>query len=67
MICVQSEQTIIDPERDRTNLDIFWLKNDGLTDLGNLSDLDILVNEIIENIEAGLEGFQALMETLNED
>ncbi|HPK40303.1 MAG TPA: class I SAM-dependent DNA methyltransferase [Candidatus Cloacimonadota bacterium] len=52
-------------ERDKTSLDIFWLKDDSLTDLDNLPDPDILANEIIENIEAGLESFQALMETLN--
>ncbi|MCD1147833.1 N-6 DNA methylase [Peptoniphilus sp. KCTC 25270] len=51
-------------ERDKTSLDIFWLKDDSLTDLENLPDPDILANEIIENIEAGLESFQALMETL---
>jgi len=52
-------------ERDKTSLDIFWLKDDSLTDLDNLPDPDILANEIIKNIEAGLESFQALMETLN--
>jgi type I restriction enzyme M protein len=44
-------------ERDKTSLDIFWLKDDSLTDLENLPDPDILANEIIENIEAGLESF----------
>lgn len=40
--------------RDKTNLDIFWLKDKSLTDLDNLPDPDILANEIIENIESGL-------------
>jgi type I restriction enzyme M protein len=44
--------------RDKTNLDIFWLKDDSLTDLDNLPDPDILANEIIENIEAGLASFR---------
>lgn len=52
-------------ERDRTSLDIFWLKDDSLTYLENLPDSDILSNEIIESIEAGLESFQTLMEALN--
>ena len=43
--------------RDKTNLDIFWLKDKSLADLDNLPDPDILANEIIENIEAGLESF----------
>lgn len=44
--------------RDKTNLDIFWLKDESLTDLDNLPDPDILANEIIENIEAGLASFR---------
>jgi type I restriction enzyme M protein len=44
--------------RDKTNLDIFWLKDESLTDLDNLPDPDILAHEIIENIEAGLASFR---------
>ncbi len=51
--------------RDKTNLDIFWLKDQGLADLDNLPDPDILANEIIENIEAGLESFKEIMLTIN--
>jgi hypothetical protein len=50
--------------RDKTNLDIFWLKDQSLADLDNLPDPDILAGEIIENIEAALEGFKDLMETI---
>ena len=53
-------------ERDKTNLDIFWLKDKSLTDLENLPDPDILANEIIENLEAGLNSFREIMETINE-
>lgn len=53
--------------RDKTNLDIFWLKDKSLTDLDNLPDPDILANEIIENIESGLNSFREIMETLNGD
>lgn len=52
-------------ERDKTSLDIFWLKDESLSDLDNLPDPDILANEIIENIEAGLESFKAIMATLS--
>lgn len=52
--------------RDKTNLDIFWLKDKSLTDLENLPDPDILANEIIENLQAGLESFKEIMETINE-
>jgi type I restriction enzyme M protein len=52
-------------ERDKTNLDIFWIKDQSLTDLDNLPDPDVLANEIIENIEAGLNSFKEIMETIN--
>ncbi|WP_243471713.1 hypothetical protein [Winogradskyella sp. MH6] len=48
------------------SLDIFWLKDKSLTDLDNLLELYILANEIIENIESGLESFREIMDTLNE-
>jgi type I restriction enzyme M protein len=51
--------------RDKTNLDIFWLKDKSLADLDNLPDPDILANEIIENIEAGLASFREIMDTIN--
>lgn len=53
--------------RDKTNLDIFWLKDKSLADLDNLPDPAILANEIIENIEAGLESFREIMETINDE
>ncbi len=52
--------------RDKTSLDIFWLKDKSLTDLDNLPDPDTLAQDIIENIEAGLESFKGIIETLNE-
>ncbi len=52
--------------RDKTNLDIFWLKDQSLTDLDNLPDPDILASEIIENLEAGLEQFREIMDTVEE-
>jgi len=51
--------------RDKTNLDIFWLKDKSLADLDNLPDPDILANEIIENLEAGLASFKEVMDTIN--
>ena len=51
--------------RDKTNLDIFWLKDKSLADLDNLPDPDVLAGEIIENIEAGLESFREIMDVIN--
>lgn len=51
--------------RDKTNLDIFWLKDESLGDLENLPDPDVLANEIIESIEAGLRNFKEVANGLN--
>jgi type I restriction enzyme M protein len=51
--------------RDKTILDIFWLKDKSLADLDNLPDPEILANEIIENMEASLASFKEIMATIN--
>ena len=48
-------------ERDKTSLDIFWLKDKSLTDLDNLPEPDELAEEIIENLEAGLNSFRQVL------
>ncbi len=50
--------------RDKTNLDIFWLKDESLGDTDNLPDPDILAAEIVENIEAGLDSFKEIIQRL---
>lgn len=50
--------------RDKTSLDLFWLKDKSLADLDNLPDPEIIAEEIIENIEAGLESFRAVVAKL---
>ena len=47
--------------RDKTSLDIFWIKDKSLADLDNLPDPDELASDIIENLQNALESFQALM------
>ena len=47
--------------RDKTSLDIFWLKDKSLTDLDNLPEPDDLAEEIIENLEAGLDSFRQVL------
>lgn len=46
--------------RDKTSLDIFWIKDRSLADLDNLSSPDELADDIIENLQSALESFQAL-------
>ncbi len=50
--------------RDKTSLDIFWLRDKSLADLDNLPDPDDLAEEIVENIEAGLNSFKEIMNGL---
>lgn len=50
--------------RDKTSLDVFWLRDKSLTDLENLPEPDELAEEIIENLEAGLESFRAVLARL---
>ena len=52
--------------RDKTSLDIFWLKDKSLTDLDNLPDPEILASEIIENLEAALANFKNVSATLGQ-
>lgn len=50
--------------RDKTSLDIFWLKDKSLADLDNLPEPDVLAEEIIENMEAGLNSFRTVLSDL---
>lgn len=51
--------------RDKTNLDIFWLKDESLGDMDNLPDPDLLAQEIVENLESGLESFREIVNKVN--
>ncbi len=42
-------------KRDKTNLDIFWLKDESLDDLDNLPDPNIIVGELVEELDSALE------------
>jgi type I restriction enzyme M protein len=50
--------------RDKVNLDIFWLKDEGLEDLDNLPPPDVIAAEIVDNLEAALEQFRLVSEEL---
>lgn len=51
--------------RDKTSLDTFWLKDKSLADLDNLPEPEELAEEIIENIEAGLNSFRDVLAGLS--
>jgi type I restriction enzyme M protein len=50
--------------RDKTNLDIFWLRDESLEDTDNLPEPDVLATEIVENLGAALEQFQNISDEL---
>jgi type I restriction enzyme M protein len=53
-------------ERDKLNLDIFWLKDDSLEDIDSLPEPDVLAQEIVDNLAAALQHFRGVSEELSE-
>ena len=51
--------------RDKASLDIFWLKDDSLEDSDNLPAPAIIAAEIVEDLRAALEQFEAIADDLN--
>ncbi|KAB1231420.1 class I SAM-dependent DNA methyltransferase [Chryseobacterium viscerum] len=51
--------------RDKTNFDVFWLKDENTIDLDNLPDPELLIDDIIENIESALANFRTIKDSLN--
>ena len=50
--------------RDKTSLDIFWIKDKSLADLDNLPSPDELAEDIIENLQDALDSFKGLQNAL---
>ena len=50
--------------RDKSNLDIFWLRDESLEGSENLQPPDIIAAEIVENLEAALEQFSEIHQDL---
>ena len=46
--------------RDKTNLDLFWLKDDSLEDTENLPAPAVLAAEIVEQLQAALIEFESV-------
>jgi type I restriction enzyme M protein len=51
--------------RDKTSLDISWIKDKSLADLDNLPEPDVLAEEIAENLSAALENFKTVLNGLS--
>lgn len=52
--------------RDKANLDIFWLRDEGIDDGDHLLDPDVLAAEIVEDLAAALEQFREIVADLEE-
>ncbi len=52
--------------RDKTSLDITWIKDESLTDMENLPEPDVLAQNIVDEIEAALEGFRTILTELED-
>lgn len=46
--------------RDKTSLDIFWLKDESLADSDNLPAPAVIALEIVEDLQAALEQFKLI-------
>ncbi|MDP9565003.1 UNVERIFIED_ORG: type I restriction enzyme M protein [Kosakonia oryzae] len=53
--------------RDKTNLDITWLKDQSLEDIENLQPPAVIASEIVELLTAALEEFKSVEEALVEE
>jgi type I restriction enzyme M protein len=51
--------------RDKASLDIFWLRDESLTDSANLPAPEVIAQEIVEDLEAALEQFRLIAADLN--
>ena len=51
-------------KRDKLNLDLFWIKDESLTDIDSLPSPDVIAVEIVDGLEAALEQFTKIAERL---
>ena len=61
---VHSDMLLDILERDKTSLDLFWIKDKSLADMDSLSEPDVLAADIIENLQSTLESFQEMQAQL---
>lgn len=53
--------------RDKASRDIFWLRDDSLADSDNLPAPEVIVQEIIDDLEAALEQFRLIAADVGAD
>ncbi|MBT3591407.1 MAG: SAM-dependent DNA methyltransferase, partial [Candidatus Nitrosopelagicus sp.] len=52
-------------KRDKTSLDILWIKDESLEDLENLPEPKVIAEEITENLESALDSMKQILTSLN--
>ena len=52
--------------RDKASLDIFWLRDESLSDSDNLPAPEVIAAEIVEDLEAALEQFREILGDMGE-
>lgn len=53
--------------RDKASLDIFWLKDESLSESDNLPEPDVIAQEIVDDLEAALEQFREIANDLGDE
>lgn len=53
--------------RDKATLDFFWFKDDSLEDFANLPDPDLIIQEILDDLQAALQQFRLIANELGEE
>jgi type I restriction enzyme M protein len=54
-------------QRDKVNLDIFWLKDDSIEDSANLPAPAVIAKDIADNLAAALEQFEEIYKELEKE
>jgi type I restriction enzyme M protein len=52
-------------KRDKLSLDLFWIKDNSLTDTDSLAAPDVMATEIADDLEAALEQFTKIAARLS--
>jgi type I restriction enzyme M protein len=50
--------------RDKTNLDILWLKDDSIVDAADLPAPEVIAEEILESLQSAVEEIQTVLDEL---
>jgi type I restriction enzyme M protein len=53
--------------RDKTNLDILWLKDDSIVDAADLPAPEVIAEDILESLQAAVEEIQAVLAALSKE